>query len=566
MILMLAQKFRKEVVTALYKATSLQLAEIELLLENPPKGIAADVAFPCFSLAKQQRKPPAVIAQELAESLEPRGLIAKVETQGPYINFTANWIRLGQMLLNDAVGDRFPCFSSTNRTVLVEFPGPNTNKPLHLGHLRIGILGTAIANILRFTGNNVKRVDIINDRGIHISKSMLAYKKFGNKKYPDKKPDHFVGDYYVRYAQELDGKEGVEEALRRMLVEWEAGSPSVRKLWKQMNEWTLRGFRDTYRRMGWTIDKAYRESEHYLEGKKIVQAALKKGIFHKEGNGNIVADLEMDSLGKKVVLRGDGTSIYITQDLALAKKRYTDFKMDEMIYVVGSEQKHAFQSLFRIFDQLNFPFARHCTHVSVGMISLPSGRMKSREGIVADADTLIDKVKELAEKEIRVRGKIPHLQIAKTAEKIAVGAIVYFILSYDAGRDFLYNPEASLAFEGNTGPYLQYAHSRASSILRKAPLGKGHAKYLVEDKERAILRHLLSFPASLELAARDLRPHHLAAWTHELASLFNDFYQTHHVIGSGEGVQEARLLLTRAVQKTLAKSMELLGVPVLGRM
>src|SRR3989344_2531895 len=285
--------------------------------------------------------------------------------------------------------------------VAVESPGPNTNKPLHLGHIRNMLLGSSIANIHEFAGYDVVRVDIINDRGVHICKSMLAYKDFGHGD-PDKKGDHFVGDFYVRFARELEGKPGTDERLRRMLVDWEEGDPEVRALWKKMNGWAIAGIKDTYKRFGMKIDKIYYESDHYSDGKNIVMKGIKDSVFKKDGDGNIIIDME--DLGKRTLLREDGTSVYITQDLALAEKRYKELKMKKMIYVVGEEQADHFRVLFRLLEILKYPFAKDCYHLSYGMVNLPEGRMKSREGIVVDADALMDEMHELAAEKIRERG------------------------------------------------------------------------------------------------------------------------------------------------------------------
>lgn len=552
------EHFRTEVIKTL-AGTKLSEKELTSLLEKPPKGIDADIAFPCFTLAKRLKVAPNKIAGDLAKHATPKGLISRSEAAGPYVNFFADWDRLGILLLDEILKkkDRYGKGVKKKDKVMFEYPGPNTNKPLHLGHIRIGSLGEALANITAHAGFPVIRVDIINDRGIHIAKSMLAYKKFGRGKKPTKKSDHFVGDYYVLYAQKLEGKPGVEEELRTMLKQWEEGDPDVRALWKQMNSWALKGMRETYKRLGFRIDKPYYESDHYLEGVAIVHQGLKKGIFKKDEKGNIFADLQSDGLGKKVVLRGDGTSIYTTQDLALAKKRYRDYKMDRMIYVIGSEQLYNFKTLFKIFSLLKFPFAEECKHLPVGMVNLPSGKMKSREGKVVDADHLIDEVASLAKKEIARREKIPKKDHDHVAEAIALGAIKYFILKFDSVKDFTYFPEESLSFDGNTGPYLQYTHARACSLLKKATKGKPGP--LKDKKELAILRHLLAFPETIQSAARDLRPHYLATYAFTLASLFNEFYQTVPVL-KAEKERAARIALVQATQLVLNNCLTLLGI------
>ena len=536
-------------------------AKAPFSLEIPPKEANADLAFPCFELAKRQKKNPAEIAKDLEVHISKNmHLIKEVKAFGPYLNFYIDYDKFAPIVLKDILKQKEKYGSGNKKgRVVIEFPGPNTNKPLHLGHLRNMTLGISVSNIMKFSGFDVKNVDIINDRGVHICKSMLAYKEFGGGE-PDKKPDHFVGDFYVMFAKRLEKEPGTEQKIRNMLVDWENGNANVRSLWRKMNKWAMSGFAQTYKRFGVHTDKTYFESDHYLKGKEIVEKGMRAKIFKKDEEGNIIIDLE--GLGKRVLLRNDGTSLYITQDMALAAERYRDFRMDRMIYVVGEEQKDHFRALFKIFEILGYKFSKNCYHLSYGMVNLPEGKMKSREGTAVDADDLMDEMHKIAEGKIRERNNTGK-DIEKRAEKIGIGAIKYFIVKFDPARAITYDPKASIDFEGDTGPYLQYAYARANSILRKSKK-KPEAGKLKDEKELNMIKKLSQFSYVIEKSAESCKPNILANYLFELATMFNDFYHSLRVVGQEQ--EEERLALVSCTMQVLENGMKLLGIDVLKEM
>jgi arginyl-tRNA synthetase len=394
---------------------------------------------------------------------------------------------------------------------------------------------------------------------------MLAYKKFGKNKNPDKKSDHFVGDFYVKYSQVKKKNPEIEDEIQEMLVKWENNDKETRKLWEKMNEWAVKGMQQTYKRYGVEMDKAYFESDHYKKGKKYVEEGLKKGIFKKDESGNIYySDREIE---KKIVLRADGTSIYITQDIALGKIRYDDYKMDKMIYVVASEQIHHFKVLFKIFEKFNFSFSKGCYHLAYGMVYLPEGKMKSREGNVVDADNLADTIHEIAKKEILKRyPKIKSKELEKRAESIAMAAIKFFILKYDAMKDFVFNPKESLSFEGETGPYVQYAHARASSVLEKygkKPSHKINYSLLDTEEDKELVKLLKEFPEIVEKAVKEYKPSILTRYVLDLSQSFNLYYHKHQILKEDTELEKARILLVYAIKNVLKKGLELLGIDAL---
>ena len=535
-----------------------------LELPNVKENEIGDLALPCFYLSKLQHRPPQEIAQEIAAGITKLPpLVKEVKAVGSYVNFYINHEKFAPMLIKEIRGKAARYGSSElgkESIVAVESPGPNTNKPLHLGHIRNMLLGSSVANILEFTGYDVVRVDIVNDRGVHICKSMLAYKDFGSGA-PDKKSDHFVGDFYVRFASELEGKPGTEERLRKMLVDWEEGDKDVRALWKKMNGWAVDGIKQTYKRFGMKIDKAYYESEHYNDGKKIVTKGLKDDVFKKDEEGNIIIDLE--DLGKRTLLRADGTSVYITQDLALAEKRFHELHMKKMIYVVAEEQADHFRALFRIMEILKYPFAENCYHLSYGMVNLPEGKMKSREGTVVDADNLMDEMRDMAAEKIRQRGGMKEEHISDTAEKIGLASIKYFIAKFDPVKAITYDPKASLEFEGDTGPYVLYTYARANSIMKKATASPA-AGVLHEKLENDIVMKLSLFPSAVERAANELRPSIIANYVFELASMFNEYYHSVKVVETEH--EPNRLAMVAAVMQVLENSLRLLGIDTVKEM
>jgi len=534
-------------------------------LEIPPNPELGDYAFPCFPLAREMRKPPAQIASETAQKIKPGGIIREVRAVGPYVNFFLDKISMASdVLLKIQKEGQDYGKGKAGRTVMIESPGPNTNKPLHLGHVRNIVLGNSLVNLFDFAGNKVIRVDIVNDRGIHICKSMLAYKKFSPGKEPDKKSDHFVGDYYVLYAKESEKHPEFDEEIKQMLRDWEAGDPEVRALWKKMSDWALSGFRETYDRYGVRMDKAYFESDHYLKGKELALDGLKESIFEKDEKGNIVAELSDRGRGKKVILRADGTSIYITQDMVLAKLRHEDYGMDKLVYVVGNEQIHHFKALFEIFRMLKFPFAKDCFHLAYGMIELPEGKMKSREGKVVDADDLADEMKRIAMEEIEKR--YPSLtpgEKDQRAEDIGMAAIKFFILKYDPMNNFTYDPKESISFDGETGPYIQYTHARICSIIRKYGQAMPEApdlSLLMEKEEESLITLLASFPANASKAADEYKPSIVCRYLLDLSQSFNAYYHKHKVVQDDKELVKARIVLCDSVRIVLRSGLALLGI------
>ncbi len=530
-------------------------------LEKPPKEIDADLALPCFQLAKEMRKSPQDIAKEIEKSIagKKHECIKRIEASGPYVNFYADWDKISVVVVKQVLveNEKYGLGKRKKENVMVEYSAPNSNKPLHVGHLRNDSIGMAISNILEFNGCKVIHANLVNDRGIHICKAMLAYRKWGKNKMPDKKPDHFVGDFYVLF--EKNKSEELEREAQDMLLEWEKGNKEIHALWKKMNAWVIDGFKETYRRFGSEFDAWFLESEFYDKAKPIINEGLGKGIFFRSGKGDIVAKLE--PLPDKVVLRADGTSIYITNDLALTKHKFENYKISKAIWVVASEQNLYFQQLFRIFELLGYKWAKDCYHLSYGLVNLPSGRMKSREGTVIDADDLINDVTELAKEEIAKREKTGKAGIEKRANDIALAAIKYYLLKTEPAKDMLFEAEKAISFEGDTGPYLQYTYARAKSILRKSRK-KPSAGKITEGV--GITKKLSEFPSVIEKSANEYKPHYLANYLFELATAFNEFYHAKQVIGSKNEPQ--LLALVGAVSIVLSNGLQLLGIKPLERM
>ena len=556
--------FKQQIAEALQKETGLKAADIIDMLEVPPSPELGDYAFPCFVLAKQLKKAPNLIAQELAGKIKPKAPISEVKATGPYLNFFVDKNSLAGKVIKDILncGACYGSWPLKNEKVMVEYPAPNTNKPLHLGHVRNMLLGNSICNILAFAGYQAIPVDLVNDRGVHICKSMLAYQKWGKGKEPDEKSDHFVGNYYVMYSQKEKEHPELEDEIQGLLRKWEAGDKEVVALWEKMRKWALDGFKQTYALFDVFHKKVYYESQIYQHGKEIILDGLKKGVFQKDEKGAVVADLEKDGLGKKVLLREDGTGIYITQDLYLAKLKFDDFKMDRSIYIVGNEQIFHFKVLFKLLEMLGFPFAKKCYHLAYGMIYLPEGKMKSREGTVVDADNIVEEMKSIAEEEIKKRHKLDKKELEKRKEIISKGALKFFILKYDPMKDFTYDPKESISFEGETGPYVQYAHARICSIFRnvekfnpeKIKLSFSHAL------EFKLIKALSDFPNSVSEAAEQYKPSLVARYALELAQAFNEFYHGCPVLKAEKKVMESRLALIFCVQTVLKNALNLLGI------
>ena len=571
----------------------------------PPNTQLGDLALECFALAQQLKKSPAEIAATIAENFPANEIIEKVTAVGPYVNFTINRQVLFSSVLEEAInqkpasalagyGAAKPAFAkaTTRRSkIMVEYLSPNTNKPLHLGHLRNGALGIAVANILQATGCEVIKANLVNDRGAHICKSMLAWQKWADGATPQStnaKGDHFVGQWYIRYAVEAAKDPSLEQAAQTMLQKWEQGDPDTLALWETMNNWVYEGFKATYERFGLQFDALFYESQTYQLGKDIVGKGLKQGVFQKTEQGGVVAELPVGEFGleqngqpKKItLLREDGTSVYITQDLGTAVLKFQDYHLDQSIYVVGAEQNYHFRILFWLLKKLGYAWAKNCRHLSYGMVYLPEGKMKSREGKVIDADDLISQMEKLAQAEIETRLKfgtgsdpVPSSEeIGDRALKIALSAIKFYLLRVGAEQDIHFNPRESLSFDGFTGPYCQYAYARAKSILRASPkeMKEGQTfryELLGNEQELLLAQKLMAFEQTVSTAATAFNPSKIALYAYDLAKGFNQFYQKHSVLSADNPqLVAARLCLVSATALALQKSLNLLGIETLEEM
>lgn len=551
--------------------------------ETPPEVSLGDLAYPMFPLARVFRENPAAIATAVAERLNAADLPGTAEAAGPYVN-----VRFRRSdVFEDAVPEAVTADLAFGRNgshdaerVTIEFSSPNTNKPLHLGHLRNDAIGESVARVLAACGADVEKVNLINDRGIHICKSMLAYSRFGDGKTPESegvKGDHFVGDFYVRYNNWAKEDAGAEEEARAMLLGWEAGEPEIVSLWERMNGWAVNGIQETYEATGITFDRLYRESETYTSGKAEVEKGVEAGVFYCDDEGTVWVDLEPIKLDRKVLLRGDGTSLYLTQDIGTVIARYGDRPFDRMIYVVGSEQDYHFRVLFYVVELLGYPWASQLHHLSYGMVNLPDGKMKSREGTVVDADDIIAELETLAAAEIREKERESEVgDIDVTSHKIAVGALHYYLLQVTPSRDMIFNPKESLSFTGNTGPYLQYMCARISSMLRKAkergisigpgiaPEGQVDWSLLATEEEWILGRSIADFPWVVQQCARELNPSIIASFLYEVAKTFSSYYHEHPILTADDSaLRTARLHLATAVLVVLKSGMNLLNIPFL---
>lgn len=557
-----------------------------LVAEFPPKPELGDIGFPMFSYAKLFKLSPAAIAAEVEKAVDsefsrnPSSAIkGKAKAVGPYLNVFFDRAGTTEEILKRGERPDWNNFLPfAGKRIMVEFSCPNTNKPLHLGHLRNNILGESLARILKAAGAEVQKVNLINDRGVHICKSMLAYQAYGQGRGPADeglKSDHFVGKYYVLFNTLKSEDPQAEEKAQDMLRKWEAGDPDVLALWKRMNEWAVSGIKETYARQGVSFDRYYFESLTYTKGKAEVLEGLEKGIFYKEEDGSVWVNLEDIGLDRKVLLRKDGTSLYITQDIGTAIFRHKDWPFDKLIYIVASEQQYHFRVLFEVLRRLGYGWAANLHHLSYGLVNLPSGRMKTREGTVVDADDLMDELARLAGEEIVAKGRDGTVgNIGDVAEKVALGALHYYLLQTSPTKDMLYDPEQSLSFNGNTGPYIQYMGARASSILRKFERGEGNARAgtpslsaLSPDADWVLVRRLAAFSESLELAARTLEPSVMAAYAHDVAADFSAWYRDNPVLNSPDpDVSASRVLLVKAVKSTLETVCRMLCIPFLEMM
>lgn len=558
-------------------------AALTLAAQLPPKPEMGDLAFPVFTLARSLRKAPPAIAADLKSRLEadpgrPQGEILLF---GPYLN-----IRIDAGALASALRERILEEKERyglgdglkGQKIMVEFSCPNTNKPLHLGHVRNDSLGQSLSAILKANGAEVMKVNLINDRGIHICKSMLAYKKFGGGETPEssgKKGDHLVGDYYVRFAQWEKEDPGAAAQAQEMLEKWEAGDPETVALWRKMNKWTLDGLAQTYKAMGIGFDKYYYESGTYKLGKDMVLKGLQEGLFYREADGSVWVDLAPIKLDKKVLLRSDGTSLYITQDIGTAISRHEDWPFDSLVYVVASEQNYHFKVLFHVLRLLGFEWAEGLSHLAYGMVFLPEGKMKSREGTVVDADDLLGNLTSLARQEIIRKERVGEVDdLDATSRAIALAAINYYLLQVDPLRDMVFDPAESISFNGNTGPYLQYMGARISSMMRKYSEMEAsfegvpfEPSLLASEAEREMVKLLAGYPEVVRKAGAQRSPAVVCAYLYNLTKTFSGFYHDNPVLRAPDkALAKARVELCAMVLQVLRNAFSLVGIPFLERM
>jgi arginyl-tRNA synthetase len=553
-----------------------------VVLERPPKPELGDFGFPMFPYAKLLRAAPAQLAAALAASIarDPgTAALGSAAAEGPYLNVRLRRAAIAAEALKEAASPGWGKGSLlAGKKVMVEFSSPNTNKPLHLGHLRNDVLGESLSRILAAAGAEVRKINHPNDRGAHICKSMLAYRAYGGGRTPADeglKGDHFVGKYYVLFNKLKEEDPAADGKAQELLVRWEAGDPEVRALWRQMRAWVLEGIKVTYARTGVSFDLYDFESDTYALGVENVLAGLARGVFYREEDGSVWADFEDIDLDKKVFLRKDGTSLYITQDIGTAILRHDAWPYDRLIYVVGSEQQYHFKILFETLRRLGYDWADDLHHLAYGMVNLPSGRMKTREGTVVDADDLIDELASLAASEIEEKGREDAVgDSGAVSEKIAIGALHYYLLQTGPQKDMLYDPEQSLSFSGDTGPYIQYMGARASSIIRKHEAGEGNAvkgvaspALLVSDADWELVKRIAAFPEAAEAAASSMEPSILAAYLHDLAAGFSSWYRDNPVLNNPNAdLAASRLELVRAVKRSFEAAADLVCLPFLEAM
>ena len=601
------QKLVLSVVNGLKALYGQDVPAEQIQLQKTKKEFEGHLTLVVFPFLRMSRKKPEQTAQEIGEYLvanEPS--VAGFNVIKGFLNLTvasSAWIELLNGIHAD---DRYGLVAATPESplVMIEYSSPNTNKPLHLGHVRNNLLGNALANIIAANGNRVVKTNIVNDRGIHICKSMLAWLKYGNGETPEssgKKGDHLIGDYYVAFDKHYKAEvkelmaqyqaEGMNEEdakakaeaesplmkeARAMLVKWEAGDPEVRALWKKMNDWVDAGFGETDRMMGVSFDKIYYESETYLEGKQKVLEGLEKGLFYRKEDGSVWADLTGEGLDHKLLLRADGTSVYMTQDIGTAKLRFADYPIDKMVYVVGNEQNYHFQVLSILLDRLGFEWGKSLVHFSYGMVELPEGKMKSREGTVVDADDLMEEMINTARETSGDLGKLDGLtkeEADNIARIVGLGALKYFILKVDARKNMTFNPKESIDFNGNTGPFIQYTYARIRSVLRKAqeagltipaqlPVGVE-----LSEKEEGLIQMIADFAAVVKQAGEDYSPSVIANYCYDLVKEYNQFYHDFSILREpNEALKTFRLVLSANVAKVVRLGMGILGIEVPERM
>ena len=592
----LISKAAGEAVKALY---GMDATDKMLQLQKTRSEFEGNLTLVVFPFVKAAKKSPEQTAQEIGEYLVANcAAIEKYNVVKGFLNLSIGdgaWLQLLEAIDKD---DHFGMKQATEDSplVMIEYSSPNTNKPLHLGHVRNNLLGWSLAQIMEANGNKVVKTNIVNDRGIHICKSMLAWLKYGNGETPEssgKKGDHLIGDYYVAFdkhyreevkelmAQGMDEEKAKQEAplikeAHEMLVKWEQNDPEVRALWEKMNNWVYAGFDETYKKMGVSFDKIYYESQTYLKGKAKVEEGLAKGLFERHEDNSVWADLTNEGLDQKLLLRSDGTSVYMTQDIGTAEMRFQDYPIDKMIYVVGNEQNYHFQVLSILLDRLGFKWGKELTHFSYGMVELPNGKMKSREGTVVDADDLMALMVEDAYKTSMELGKFDDMteeERREIARVVGMGALKYFILKVDARKNMLFNPEESIDFNGNTGPFIQYTYARIRSILRKSEeLRVKSEKFAtaipsLSEKEVELIQKMNEFGAAVEQAGKDYSPSGIANYCYELTKVFNQFYHDYSILNEPDEQKKAvRLVLAKNIAKIIKNGMALLGIEVPERM
>lgn len=603
-------KIETALVAAVQKAVETlygqQIDEKQVQLQKTKKEFEGHLTLVVFPFVRLARKKPEEVAQEIGEQLQQTDIVASFNVVKGFLNLVIApkaWIEL---LADIDAADKYGFVPVTDQSplMMIEYSSPNTNKPLHLGHVRNNLLGWSLAQLEEANGNRVVKTNIVNDRGIHICKSMLAWVKYGNGETPEtsgKKGDHLIGDYYVAFdkhyreeVKELQARymaEGLNEEeakakaeqeaplikeAHEMLVKWEQGDAEVRALWEKMNSWVYAGFDETYKALGVSFDKIYYESNTYLVGRKKVEEGLEKNLFIRKADNSVWADLTAEGLDQKLLLRSDGTSVYMTQDIGTAEMRFNDYPIDKMVYVVGNEQNYHFQVLSILLDKLGFEWGKSLVHFSYGMVELPNGKMKSREGTVVDADDLIAEMKRQARQTIDAAGKFGERteeEKDEVARIVGLGALKYFLLKVDARKNMLFNPAESIDFNGNTGPFIQYTYARIRSILRKAEAEQMQvscnfaATPEISTKEEAVVQHLSDFASVVRQAGEEFAPNAIANYCYELAKEYNQFYHDYKVLGeTDENKRQFRLVLSRNVAKVLCLGMGLLGIEMPERM
>ena len=576
-----------------------QVPDSMVQLQQTRPEFEGQITIVVFPFTRMSHKAPDATAMEIGGRLVERlpEVVSKFNAVKGFLNLSISSRQWIEMLQDIYANPKFGFTPVTDHSplVMIEYSSPNTNKPLHLGHVRNNLLGWALAQVMEANGNKVVKTNIVNDRGIHICKSMLAWLKWGNGETPEtsgKKGDHLIGDYYVAFdkhyreevkelmAQGMDEEQAKQEAplikeAHEMLVKWEQNDPEVRSLWRQMNEWVYAGFDETYKALGVSFDKIYYESETYLEGKEKVEEGLAKGLFYRRDDGSVWADLTKEGLDEKLLLRSDGTSVYMTQDIGTAKLRFQDYPIDKMIYVVGNEQNYHFQVLSILLDKLGFKWGKDLVHFSYGMVELPNGKMKSREGTVVDADdliaTMIQDAKELSADKVNKLEGISEQEAQEIARIVGMGALKYFILKVDARKNMLFNPEESIDFNGNTGPFIQYTYARIRSILRKAggvpSVALSTQQTELAEKEISLIQRLQGFETAVRQAGQDYNPSCIANYCYDLVKEYNQFYHDFSVLHEeDEKKRHLRIVLSAAVGQVVKNGMGLLGIEVPERM